>query len=377
MNNNYNGVEKMKITKKIPTISALMMFIISLVAPIILATPAYAVSVNEVMPAPSGWGTPTGPVLAYISAAGDAALVPPATDTSIALRNAPSIHFNPSLDTLPLAQGTDGGVHESGAFPISSSVTTCPDLTPVTVTFGSSTSTIIDISGANPNVQGFNNTVALLDMSGPAIRFADTGPTGNDIDDIDTFDGGSYVTTFGNLSNLYAVANIETVQNLIDLAPLGSQGYSVVTIPQVTLSYDNADCPIAPVVSNASVAKTIVSPDTASGAVVVQGSSYGASDANGDTLTYSITAGNGAGYFEIDPDTGDITSTRANVPAGTYTLTVLIDDGNGGTTTATVTITVTESGLASTGDNSNIYMALTSMLFVGSAFVLRKRFAHN
>ena len=366
----------MKITKKIPTISALMMFVISLVAPIILATPAYAVSVNEVMPAPSGWGAPTAPVLSLIDAAADASAAPE-TDTTTALRNAPSIHFNPNLDSIPLTQVTDESTHETGAFSVSSAVTTCSDATPVTVTIGTSTSTIMDISGADPNAEGFNNTHALIDMSGPSIPYFDVGATGNTVGDSDTHIGGSYATTFGNLSNLYVIAVVESTAQLIALAPLGTQSYSIETVPSVTLSYDNADCPIAPVVAHASVAKTVVSTNTASGAVVVPGSSYGATDANGDTLTYSITAGNGAGYFEIDPDTGDITSTRANVPAGTYTLTVLIDDGNGGTTTATVTITVTESGLASTGDNSNIYMALTSMLFVGSAFVLRKRFAHN
>ena len=59
------------------------------------------------------------------------------------------------------------------------------------------------------------------------------------------------------------------------------------------------NCPEPPTVTSASVATTIVSPDTASGEVIVSGSSYGASDANDDTLTYSITAGNGDGYFEI------------------------------------------------------------------------------
>ena len=111
--------------KKVSTISTLMMFVISLVAPLILsATPAYAVSVNEVMPAPSGWSAPTGPVLALIDAGGEASDLFQ-TDTTVALRNAPSLSFNPGLNALILAGGTDDTVHETGAFGISSNVTTC------------------------------------------------------------------------------------------------------------------------------------------------------------------------------------------------------------------------------------------------------------
>jgi hypothetical protein len=95
---------------------------------------------------------------------------------------------------------------------------------------------------------------------------------------------------------------------------------------------------------------TITSPSTVtipstttSGSTVVPGSSLAATDTDGDTLTYSITAGNDEGYFAIDSNTGNITTTQTNIPAGTYTITVQVDDGNGGTATADVTITVTAS----------------------------------
>ncbi len=352
MNNNYNGVEKMKITKKIPTISALMMFVISLVAPIILATPTYAVSVNEVMPAPSSWGTPTGPVLTLIDAAGEASSLT-YTDTTVALRNAPSLSFNPGLDALILAGGTDETVHETGAFGISSIVTTCPDNTPVTITVGPSVSTIVDMIGTIPNPSSNNSAHVLADLSGPSSPYISVSDN-DSIGDVFNHPGGSYTTTFGNLDNMFMIANVEVVESAITNAPNGSEASTTESIPTITLTYDNATCPLPPTVTSANVARTIVSPSTASGAVAVQGSSYGATDANGDTLTYSITAGNGAGYFAINAANGNITTTRANVPVGTYTLTVLVDDGNGGTTTATVTITVTESGavLAATGQNT-------------------------
>ena len=64
----------------------------------------------------------------------------------------------------------------------------------------------------------------------------------------------------------------------------------------------------------------------------------------GDTVTYHITAGNGAGRFEIDLNRGEILVWGAldheTVP--TYTLTVEARDGNGGTATAMVEISVTD-----------------------------------
>ena len=69
-----------------------------------------------------------------------------------------------------------------------------------------------------------------------------------------------------------------------------------------------------------------------------------ATDADDETLTYSITSGNAAGTFAIATSTGAITVAAAldheTVP--TYTLTVEASDGRGGTATATVRIAVTD-----------------------------------
>ena len=67
-----------------------------------------------------------------------------------------------------------------------------------------------------------------------------------------------------------------------------------------------------------------------------------ASDADsGDTLTYSITAGNGDGRFAI-AGAGDITVAAAldYETETAYTLTMQADDGNGATATTTVNVTV-------------------------------------
>ena len=64
----------------------------------------------------------------------------------------------------------------------------------------------------------------------------------------------------------------------------------------------------------------------------------------GDTVSYSITAGNGDGKFMIDGGTGEITVNAALDYETTdeYRLTVEASDERGGTDTATVTVTVTD-----------------------------------
>ena len=66
-----------------------------------------------------------------------------------------------------------------------------------------------------------------------------------------------------------------------------------------------------------------------------------ATDADSDTLTYAITAGNDAGLFDIDEDSGEITLTvpETETDAGDHTLTLTATDTAGNAGTATVTIT--------------------------------------
>ena len=73
-----------------------------------------------------------------------------------------------------------------------------------------------------------------------------------------------------------------------------------------------------------------------------------ATDANDDTVTYSVTAGNGGGAFAIDSASGAITVAGSldRETTASYTLTVQAADGNGGTGTATVTVTVTKANEA-------------------------------
>jgi hypothetical protein len=144
-------------------------------------------------------------------------------------------------------------------------------------------------------------------------------------------------------SNLYMLLRVTEPADGINRA-----NGDIITINSATytLTYpDNmSDCTYPAANNNPTItspsAATIPS-TAASGSTVVPGSSLAATDTDGDTLTYSITAGNANSYFAIDSNTGNITTTQTNIPAGTYTITVQVDDGNGGIATADVTITVT------------------------------------
>lgn len=87
---------------------------------------------------------------------------------------------------------------------------------------------------------------------------------------------------------------------------------------------------------------------------------FGATDVDGDELTYKITAGDDNGYFKVD---GSALKIAALPAVGNYSLTVQAEDVCKGTTTATVSVTVTDSTPLITGyvnpDNKNITDAET------------------
>lgn len=87
---------------------------------------------------------------------------------------------------------------------------------------------------------------------------------------------------------------------------------------------------------------------------------FGATDVDGDELTYKITAGDDNGYFKVD---GSALKIAALPAVGNYSLTVQAADGYQGTATATVSVNVTDSTPLITGyvnpDNKNITDAET------------------
>ena len=111
---------------------------------------------------------------------------------------------------------------------------------------------------------------------------------------------------------------------------------------------------------------------------VIEGASVGstvgavsATDPNeGDTVAYSISAGNDAGKFAIDSGTGRITlaGTLDYETASSYTLTVEASDGKGGKGTATVTVSVEQAScsngtaVASPSDNAGLVKDCLTLL---------------
>lgn len=87
---------------------------------------------------------------------------------------------------------------------------------------------------------------------------------------------------------------------------------------------------------------------------------FGATDVDGDELTYKITAGDDNGYFKV---VGSALKIAALPAVGNYSLTVQAADGYQGTVTATVSVAVTDSTPLITGyvnpDNKNITDAET------------------
>jgi hypothetical protein len=162
---------------------------------------------------------------------------------------------------------------------------------------------------------------------------------------------------------------------------------ATVTISKPVVDIDFSSCaPTNTTPTITSPSATTIPSTTTSGSTVVPGSSLAAADTDGDTLSYSITAGNPNSYFAIDSNTGNITTTQTNIPAGIYTITVQVDDGKGGTATADVTITVTSdntvnivsttntggeakySGLASTGLNLKALTVITGIALATLAY---------
>ena len=67
-----------------------------------------------------------------------------------------------------------------------------------------------------------------------------------------------------------------------------------------------------------------------------------ATDPDGDPFTYSVTGGSGAGAFDVDANSGQISVADSSLldyeAIASLTLDVLVDDGNGGLDTATITV---------------------------------------
>ncbi len=106
-------------------------------------------------------------------------------------------------------------------------------------------------------------------------------------------------------------------------------------------SVETAACNVAPVFDPTSYTFTVAEDAEMDDEV---GTVTATDEDEDDDLTYSITAGNEDGKFDIDGSSGAITVAGGldHETTPSYTLTVVVDDGNGGTATASVIVTVTD-----------------------------------
>ena len=147
------------------------------------------------------------------------------------------------------------------------------------------------------------------------INFPETGGGG----------GGGGISGTGNVVDA-ATEILDTVhfRTLGDLGTLADANGIVVITPVFEPVFVQT-----PPVANAGPDQTVECADSNGAAVTLDGS--GSSDANGDTLTYTWTGPFGT--------VGGVQPT-VTLPLGTHTITLTVDDGNGGTASDTVNVTV-------------------------------------
>ena len=120
------------------------------------------------------------------------------------------------------------------------------------------------------------------------------------------------------------------------------RGYALVKSDDLPLGIISAVGNSAPTFTETSPATRSVAENTASGINI--GDPVSATDADNDTLTYTLLSGIDAASFRIVRSSGQLQTDAAldYETKNTYTVTVAVSDGNGGSDSITVTITVTD-----------------------------------
>ncbi len=213
----------------------------------------------------------------------------------------------------------------SGA-PVATPTPTATPVPPAPPVFGSSTYAFsVAENAATGTAVG---TVAATDANDDAVTYSVTAGNGDGAFAIDSASGA--ITVAGSLDRETTASYTLTVQ-----AADGNGGTGTATVA-VTVTKANE----APVFGSDSYSFSAA--ETASAYSVI--GTVAATDADGDAVTYWITAGNGSGTFSIDLNEGFVLVRKAldYETTTSYTLTVEARDGNGGVDTATVAITVTD-----------------------------------
>ncbi len=215
-------------------------------------------------------------------------------------------------------------------------------------------STLTDTAIITVNVTAGSNAPTIDAVTPLLDPVPEDSASGTQVADVDASDlDGDTVTysiTAGNTGNAFAIDPATGIISVNDSAALDFEtqsGYSLTVetsdgalLSTTTVNVNIGDVNEAPVVNDQSFAVDENSANGTSVGTVV------ADDQDGDTLSYSITSGNGSGAFAIDSTTGEITvadGTQLDFESqSSYALNVTVDDGNGGTDTATVTINLND-----------------------------------
>ena len=123
----------------------------------------------------------------------------------------------------------------------------------------------------------------------------------------------------------------------------GNGGTDSITVT-INVTDVDEDAPVtnnAPEFSDGSSTTRSIAENTSSGVNI--GNAISATDADNDTLTYTLS-GTAASSFSIDSSTGQLQTSAAldYETKSSYTVTVSVSDGNGGTDSITITINVTD-----------------------------------
>ena len=206
------------------------------------------------------------------------------------------------------------------------SVTATTNTAPTFTAGSTTTRTVAENTVANVNV---GSAVAATDANNDTLTYTLGGTDANVF---------SIESTTGQLKTRAAL-DYETKRTYTVTITVsdGNGGSDSIT---VTITVTNVVENRAPVFTDGVSTTRTVAENTVANVNV--GSAVAATDANNDTLTYTL-GGTDANVFSIESTTGQL-KTRAALDyetKRTYTVTVTVSDGNGGSDSITVTITVT------------------------------------
>jgi hypothetical protein len=256
-----------------------------------------------------------------------------------------SINTGSGLISIAAGKALDFETTTSHALTVQASDGTNTDNATVTVS-------VSNVNDNDPAIANANPTVAESAAAGSAILNINDSNTGTDNDPDN--DALSYSITAGNDAGLFS---INTDSGLISIAAGKALDFETTTSHALTVqasdgtNTDNATVTISvsnvndndPAIANAN---PTVAESAAAGSSILNlndSNSGNDTDNDGDALSYSITAGNDAGLFSINTDSGLISIAAGKAldfeTTTSHALTVQASDGTN-TDNATVTVSV-------------------------------------